>query len=84
MWSVQALMPVLMLILPVRMKSVPNFGQHAIFNIPHLLFLCFSTGTAKACFDCSGGKYLLVIEYITLHTMLKCHCSCVFCSCLLS
>ena len=84
MWSAQALMPVLMLILLDSMKSGRNFGPHAVFNVSHLLLLCFSTGTAKACFDCSGGKYLLVIEYITLHTMLKCHYSYVFCSCLLS
>ena len=77
-------MPLLMLILPVSMKSGRNFGQHVVFSVPHLLSLCFSTGTAKACFDWSGGKYLLVIEYITLHTLLKCHCSCVLCSCLLS
>ena len=83
-WCAQALMPVLILILPVSMKSGRNFGQHAVFSVSHLLLLCFCTGTAKACIDWSSGKYLLVIECITLHTMLKCHCSCVPCSCLLS
>ena len=77
-------MPVLMLILPVSMKSGRNFGQHAVFRLLSVLLLCSSTGTAKGCFDWSGGKHLLVIEYITLHTMLKCQCSCVPCSCLLS
>ena len=77
-------MPVRMLILPVSMKSGPNFGQHAVFSVSHLLLLCFSRGTAKECIDWSGGKYLLVIECSTLHTMLNCHCSCVPCFCLLS
>ena len=77
-------MPVLMLILPVNSKFGRNFGYHAVFSLLRLLLLCFSTGTAKVCFDWSRGKYLLVIEYITLHTMLKCQCSCVPCSCLLS
>ena len=77
-------MPFLMLILPVSMKSGRNFGQHAVSSVSHLLLLCFSTGTAKACIDCSGGKYLLVIEFSTLQTMLECHCSYVPCSCLLS
>ena len=66
------------------LKSGRHLGQHAVFILFILLLLCFSTGTAKLCFDWSGGKYLLVIEDITLYTMLKCHCSCVPCSCLLS
>ena len=77
-------MPVLLLILPVSMKSGRNFGQHAVLSLFSLLLLCFPIGTAKVCFDSSGGKYLLVIEYIMLHTLFKCHCSCVPCSCLLS
>ena len=77
-------MPVLMLILPVSMKVGRNFGQHAVFSLPYLLLLCFSKGTAKVCFDWSGCKDMLTIEYIMLHTMLKYHHSCVPCSCLLS
>ena len=89
-------MPVLLLILPVSMKSGRNFGQHAVLSLFSLLLLCFPIGTAKVCFDSSGGKYLLVsfdssggkyllvIEYVMLHTLFKCHCSCVPCSCLLS
>ena len=77
-------MPVLLIILPVSMKSGRNFGQHAVLSLFSLLLLCFPIGTAKVCFDSSGGKYLLVIEYIMLHTLFKCHCSCVPCSCLLS
>ena len=73
-----------MLILPVSMKSGGNFGQHAVFSVSHLLLLCFSTGTAKACIDWSGGKYLLVIDCSTLRTTLECHLSHVPCSCLLS
>ena len=73
-----------MLILPVNMKCGRNFGQHAVFSVSHLLLLCFSTGTAKPYIDWSGGKYVLLIKCRTLHTMLKCHCSCVPCSFLLS
>ena len=57
-------MPVLLLILPVSMKSGRNFGQHAVLSLFSLLLLCFPIGTAKVCFDSSRGKYLLVIEYI--------------------
>ena len=63
--SAQALMPVLLLILPVSMKFGRNFGQHAVLSLFSLFLLCFPVGTAKVCFDSSGGKYLLVIEYIT-------------------
>ena len=77
-------MPVLMLILLVSMKCSRNFGQHAVFSVSHLLLLCSSTGTATACIDWSGGKYLLVIECSKLDTLLKCHCSCFLCSSLLS
>ena len=77
-------MPVLMLILPVNMKSGRNFGQHAVLSLFTLLLLCFPIGTAKVRFDSSGGKYLLVIEYFTLHPLFQCHCSCVPCSCPLS
>ena len=77
-------MPVLLLILPVSMKSGRNFGQHAVLSLFSLLLLCFPIGIAKVCFDSSGGKYLLVIECIMLHTLFKCYCSCVPCSCLLS
>ena len=54
-------MPVLLLILPVSMKSGRNFGQHAVLSLFSLLLLCFPIGTAKVCFDSSGGKYLLVM-----------------------
>ena len=57
-------------------------GQHAVFCVSHLLLLCFCTGTAKACIDWSSGKYLLVIECSTLHTVLK--MALVLCSLLLS
>ena len=80
----QALMPVLMLILLVNMKSGRNFDQHAVLSLFSLLLLCSPIGTAKVRFDSSGGKYLLVIEYFMLHTLIRCHCSCVPCSCLLS
>ena len=75
-------MPVLMLILPINMKSGRNFGQHAVLSLFSLLLLCFSIGTAEVCLDLSVGKYLLVIDYFMLHTLFKCHCSCVPCSCL--
>ena len=77
-------MPVLLLIFRINMKSGRNFGQHAVLSLFSLLLLCFPIGTAKVWFDSSVGTYLLLIEYIMLHTLFKCHCSCVPCSCLLS
>ena len=74
-------MPALLLILPVSMKSGRNFGQHAVLSLFSLLLLCFPIGTAKVCFDSSGGKYLLVIEYIMLHTV---QMSLLLCSLLMS
>ena len=59
-------MPVLLLRLPVSMKSGRNFGHHAVLSLFSLLLLCFPIGTAKVCFDSSGVKYLIVIEYIML------------------
>ena len=47
MCSAQALMPVLLLIWRVNMKSGRNFGQHAVLSLFSLLLLCFPIGTAK-------------------------------------
>ena len=77
-------MPVLLLILRINMTFGRNFCQHAVLSLFGSLLLCFPIGTAKVRFDSSVGKYLLVIESIMLHTLFKCHCSCVPCSCLLS
>ena len=52
-------MPVLLLILPVSMKSGRNFGQHAVLSLFSLLLLCFPIGTAKVCLICQVASICL-------------------------
>ena len=66
-------------ILFVGTKVGPNFGPHPCLQCFWCIAIFF---LPMVCVDLSVGKYLLVIECGTLHTIFKCKCTSALCACL--